>query len=231
MDLARFDRLTKRLAGGRSRRSLLRGTIGGAAVAAAVPATWTLAQEASPPASTSEADQENWLLVVNFGGAEIVPSADDPTRLTVTLSGVDRDAVAFTDHPQQQFVIVLPEQVVSAINGAQSDPLNAALVARMPLSRESEKIGVVLLAAAFDETTETLTLDVKTFGSAEAGTPVAFEPGQTTVLRGGNLFIDSVELREVFGASACSQAGGECFFRICCPGIHCLAPAFVCAKL
>lgn len=231
MDTARFDKLAKWFSRGHSRRTVLRGTLGGAAAAAAGPATWARAHQATPPVATPGAGQENWLLVVGFGGAALAPSTDNPGALTVTLIGVDRDAVAFTDRPQRQFVSVQPEQVVAAITGAAADPLNAALVARRPLSRESDQIGVVLRSASFDEDAGTLTLEVTVFGLDETGTPVAPTANQTTVLRGGNLFIDGVAVRETFGYS-CGKEGASCLLRICCPGTHCLTPVYpYCVKL
>jgi hypothetical protein len=220
MDPIRFDKLTRRLATLHARRTVLRGAIAGGAVAASVPAAPAGARQATPTDVTPESVQASWLLVVGFSGAELVAADGSSTLMTVTLSGVDTDAVAFTDHPQRQFSLVQPEQVVTAINDAAADPLNAALVARMPLSRESEQVVVVLQSASVDPDAETLTLQVEVISAEATGTPVTIEPGQTTVLRGGNLFVDGIEFRR----ELCAGRNEACLTRICCPGLHCTIP-------
>lgn len=201
-----FDKLTKRFAGGQSRRSLLKGVIGGTA-AVALSRNLVSAEEATPAAATPESDQTSWLLVVNFGNAELISGSDDPTRLLLTLSGIDSDAVAFTDHPQRQVTSIELGQVASAINAAADDPLNAALTAQMPLSRESQQVIVVVLrSATFNEDSSTLVIEAEVLGSDIEGTQVAIETDQTTNLRGGNLFIDSI----VLDYSLCIDTDG-CF--------------------
>ena len=119
------------------------------------------------------------MVVLGFGGADIVASEASSDQLTVTLSGVAADAVAFTDHPHRQFSLGHPDQVVAAINAASADPLNAALVSRVPTSREPKQV-VVQQAASFDAQAATLTLQVTLIAAETAGPPVAMTPGQTT---------------------------------------------------
>jgi hypothetical protein len=224
MDDKLIDKLTKRLAGGRSRRTVLKGVVAGTA-AVAVFNNVASAQDATPAGATPESDEDSWLLVVNFGSAEVVASEDDPTKLTITLSGIDSDPVAFTDHPQRQVANIDLGQVASAINDAADDPLNAALTARMPLSRESEQVIIVLNSAVVDEETGTLVIDAEGLGSDVEGTPVAIEPGQTTDLRGGNLFIDGVAhiIDNLSLNMLCRNEGELCTgFTPCCSGLTCL---------
>jgi hypothetical protein len=223
MENSRFDRLTRQLASADSRRSVLKGLIGSGAIAA-LPISSVRAQDATPGVATPESDQPEWLLVVSFNDAEIVGSTDDPSAMAVTLTGVNTVVTAFTDRPERQTAILSPEEVTSSINAASDDPLNAALVARLPLTVETTQMVVLLNAASYDADAETLILQVKSLDEENLGTPVALESGQSIRLRGGSLFIDGVLEEFLKGGGSCLPQREKCatIGPKCCPGTRCI---------
>ena len=151
--------------------------------------------------------------MVDFGGGEIVASEDDATQLSLTLSGVDFDAVAFTDRPERQVANVSPDHVAEIINGASDDPVNAALVARLPESLESTQLVVTLNSASFDAETETLALEAVAITNDDVPIPLPVEAGQSLEVRSGNLFIDDLLL--VFDLDFEQEEGATCAGRAC----------------
>jgi hypothetical protein len=220
VDGTRFDHLAKRLARGVSRRALLGGT---AAVGAAtlLGTTATAVQEASPVA-TPAVGQAEWLLVVNFEGAELaIP--EDGRGMTITLTGVDGHVMAFTDRPTRDYHLTPLATAAAAINAAgDSDPLNATLVARPPLSRDSLDMVVVLRSATVDAANEHLVLETRVLGGPLLTTTLGRAPGEPTTLRGGSLFVDDADLTTVGSSSSCIEYGDECGADVqCCAGLVC----------
>ena len=203
MNSNRFDQITRRIAGGMSRRSLLRGATAAGAVSIAG-MTATIAQEATPVAV-----QDNWLMVVNFEGAELAIPADGPD-MTITLTGVDGHVMAFTDRPVRDYHLTPLATAAAAINAAASDPLNATLVARPPLSRDSLDLVVVLLAATVDSENERLVLEARMLGGPLLTTTRDRAPGQPTTLRGGSLFIDDADLTNAGPSDYCAGLQEQC---------------------
>jgi len=206
MENSRFDRFTKRFATDVSRRSLLGGAT--AASVATVLGMNATAQDATPVASPV-ADQPEWLLVVNFDGTGLVPATDNLSNLS--LSGVVPEAVAFTDRPVRRFQMVPVEYIADTINGAVDDPLNADLVARLPLSRTSEQLVLELASATYDADEGNMSLQARVLGGETQGTPTSAESGQARHFSAGSLFIDNVVLGD-----------GSCEYEVCGDGDCCI---------
>ena len=81
MESTRLDRLTKSLVSGQSRRTMLKGLMGGGAAAAISSSNETVAQDASPePEATPEPSNLNWLLVAHANQVVTSLSCSSPTR-------------------------------------------------------------------------------------------------------------------------------------------------------
>jgi hypothetical protein len=136
MESTRFDTFARRLAGGHSRRTVLGGLLGGGA-AAALGGGAGRAQEAAPAATPTAVETLSWLLTLEFERATIavVERESGPQGMvTVTLTGVGSEALAFTDRPARGTAEWSIDRVMDAIASgfAGGDPLNASLSARLP---------------------------------------------------------------------------------------------------
>ncbi len=224
MDSNRFDLVTRRLATGVSRRSLLHGvTIAGTAAIANM--TSAIAREATPVAAP-----EQWLLVINFEGVELAFPADGRS-MTITLTGVDGHVMAFTDRPARDYQLTPLTTAGAAINAAASDPLNATLVARPPMARGSLDLVVVLNSATVDPANEQMVLETMVLGGPMLSGVPDLTPGHAATLRGGSLFVDDANLTSDGSSDSCSTEGGSCMLsQTCCEGYQCLpmtSPNFI----
>jgi hypothetical protein len=185
MPVPRIDRIARVMAAGTGRRQVLGGLL-----AAAVGAPVAAAQQATPTGSGRE---PGWLFVQAFDAATLAPDPATAGEYTLTLSGVDEAALAFSDHPDRLVMTIPTADYVTMVAGMADDPPNATLMA--PLAA-GERVAVVveLLSAEHDAAAGTVTYRVAVLAEEEgpvqvAATPLA-APTAEQVFGPGHLFID-----------------------------------------
>jgi hypothetical protein len=210
MDATHFDRLTRLLAGRRSRRMALAS--GGVSLALGVlRGNRTHAQEATP---AGEGPPEVlYVQVATNGTFRPQPGAGGVTH-ELTLEGVTPHTVWFSDRPDRLVGTVRTADFATEPVFDVADPPNAALVAE---TAEGEAVVVVeLTAPRYEATAGTAIYRARVLGEepdgrlralagrrTERAVPEAFGPA--------SLFVDQV---------ACSPPGASCGgTRDCCSGV------------
>lgn len=142
MDPARFDRLTRRLAGRTTRRAAV-GTSVGAFALGALDRVASGKQASPVPEATpaSEGDAPVFLFVQTFasGRGELNPGAGTPTvdgtpvpgggaSFLLTLEGHTGQTIYFSDRPDRIVGAAETQQFLDGLGFAASNPPNAALV-------------------------------------------------------------------------------------------------------
>lgn len=164
MNATRFDRLTRLVAGRRTRRQVVRNSgiaAASGALAATGLATTVSAQDATPAAgSDSSSDGPSLLFVQAASSGTLTSKAGEDGVYTLTLDHAVGQTVYFADRPDRDvgsFPTAAFITTSSLFTG--DDPPNAALV----VEREPgvTDIAVIeLLSSAYDEVAQTLTYDV-----------------------------------------------------------------------
>lgn len=142
MDPARFDGLTRRLAGRTSRRTALGTALGGIATVAL--ARVAVAREGTPapdatPASGGEAPVFLFVQTFASGRGELNPGAGTPiasgtpepgggASFLLTLEGHTGQTIYFSDRPDRIVGAAQTQQFLDGLGFAASNPPNAALV-------------------------------------------------------------------------------------------------------
>jgi len=201
-DAGRINRVTRR-------HAVVGGSAGLAALALAG-GQRAVGQEATPatrPEGTPNAAGVSLLFVQSFAAAELVPAADDPAVLTLTLEGDTGRTLYFADRPSRLVGIVDTTTFVAEF-GAETanDPANAALVGRVDGGEEAIHV-VELLELRFDAATNRAVYRVRVLDDpTEIGLGFAGRTEQTIdgVRRYGasQLFIDAGGLMQIVAYGA-----------------------------
>ncbi len=213
MDSRRFDALAKHLARvPQSRRAAVRrvGLAGlGAAAGGLLGRERGQAQDATPAAATPAAPGETteFLYIQSHNAGTMRPKEGEAGVYELVLTGGTGHTTYFADRPQRQTGIAPTERVLTAIGIGGDNPPNAGLVAQ---TDDGERVVIVeLLAADFDEPTETVTYDVRVLAEYDEAGLAHLADKQS-----------DEEPPASFGASSLFIDGGGCPYPIC-GGICC----------
>lgn len=216
MNPDRFDTLTKRLTtGGRSRRHIVRGLLGGMLGGAVVTnEARSAAQSATPVAGQDAGAMPLFLYVQTFGGGTLAPLDNDPDRYLLTLTEAPPMTVVFADRPSRETDLLPTERLPEVLAFSEDNPPNAALVSRTE-GGEVIVLVIELLKPTYDPDTRTVTYEVielteyATFGDEIAAR--AQPPGSMPSSFGiTNLFIDSGGDGEDGSAVSCPEGLTDC---------------------
>lgn len=163
MNSSRFDYLTRRLAGRRSRRQVVRdsGLVAATGVFAATRLSTAAAQDATPVSgAVSPTEGPSLLFVQAASSGTVTPKAGEDGVYTLTLNHVMGQTIYFADRPDRD-VGSFPTAAFIATSSlfAGDNPPNAALVVDQEPGVTDIAV-IELFNPAYDETTQTLTYDV-----------------------------------------------------------------------
>lgn len=160
MDLARFDRFTRFLAGRHTRRATLAAGVAALGATVAAPAaSRSTAHAATPVADSAEGATPLFLYVQTFGGGTLEPMADRADRYLLTLTEAPAMTIAFADHPSRKTNALPTERLPEVLEFTEANPPNAALVTRTDDGEEIVLI-IELLEPTYDPGSRTVTYQV-----------------------------------------------------------------------
>lgn len=183
----------------------MKGTLGpvlGVLLGVALLAASAQAQPATPAPSAA-----TWLFTVNFRSAELVVGAGGARQATLTLRGVDTDALAFTDQPQRRAAVVPVATFVTLVDDAAADPPNAQLVTGRADGNAGFAAVLVLRAASTDRAAGTVTFVVLVTERQPTGTPMPMRGGAQP-LPAGYLFVDNLQVPVNVPINVCGNTVG-----------------------
>jgi hypothetical protein len=208
MNAEHFDRVTARFAELRlsRRNALARGGAGIAGATLAAAGIGSLhAQDGTPEAGDGTSADVDWvhpdaglehpefLFVQAFEGGTYTPTDEDGVFL-LTLTGTASQTSFFSDRPERVFGLTPTASFLEGLGFTPENPPNAALVVETD-SGEKDILILELLNPDYDETTGTLTYDVRILADYQ-GTGLAFAALQQTdfeldpTFGQGGLFVD-----------------------------------------
>lgn len=202
MNPERFDRVATRFAELRSTRraALMRGGAGIAGVSIAAAGIGSIrAQDATPEAVESvypNAGHEGteFLFVQSFEGGTYTPKDGEAGVFQLALTGASKQTSYFSDRPERIFGLLSTASWLEGLGFTPDNPPNAALVVETE-DGEKDILILELLNPVYDESTGTLTYDVRLLADYE-GDGLAYAALQQTDFEldsdfgHGGLFVD-----------------------------------------